>query len=83
LKEKVAVPVQKSENTAVGVHPQKLALTSPASGSRSSGIVHSWTEATELIFFSYVVGGCPPEGCDPQAEKPRTSPLCATVAREL
>jgi hypothetical protein len=31
------------------LYPQKLALTSPTSGSRSSGIVRSLTEATEFI----------------------------------
>jgi hypothetical protein len=30
---------------------QKLALTSPASGSRSVGIVRSWTKATELLLL--------------------------------
>jgi hypothetical protein len=31
------------------LYPQKLALTSPTSGSRSAGIVRSWTKATELF----------------------------------
>jgi hypothetical protein len=61
LKEKVAAPVYKAENTAVGIrhadhvaplYPQKLALTSPTSGGRSVGIVRSRTEATE---FSLVI----------------------------
>jgi hypothetical protein len=37
--------------------PQMLALTSPTSGSRSVGIVLSWTEATEILTplnFEYV-----------------------------
>jgi hypothetical protein len=51
--EKVAAPVQKAENTAVGIrhadgvaplYPQKLALTSPTSGGRSR------TQATEFVF---------------------------------
>jgi hypothetical protein len=33
------------------LYPQKLALTSPASGGRSVGIVHLWTKATKLIFL--------------------------------
>jgi hypothetical protein len=35
---------------------QKLAPTLPTSGSRSFGIIHSWTEATEfsLVFYFYV-----------------------------
>jgi hypothetical protein len=31
-----------------------LALTSPTSGGRSVGIVSSWTEATEFVFFLFV-----------------------------
>jgi hypothetical protein len=31
------------------LYPQKLALTSPISGGRSVGIVHSWTKATYLV----------------------------------
>jgi hypothetical protein len=59
LKEKVAVPVQKTEITVVGIHsadhvtslyPQKLALTSPTSGCHSVGIVRSRTKATEFVF---------------------------------
>jgi hypothetical protein len=34
------------------LHPQKLALTSPTSGSRSVGIVRSRTKATEIVLFS-------------------------------
>jgi hypothetical protein len=30
-------------------YPQKLALTLPTGGSRSVGIVRSWTKATELV----------------------------------
>jgi hypothetical protein len=33
------------------VYPQKLALTSPTSDSRSVGIVRLWTKATEFFFF--------------------------------
>jgi hypothetical protein len=32
------------------LYPQKLALTSPTSGSRSVGIVRLWTKATEFVF---------------------------------
>jgi hypothetical protein len=32
------------------LYPQKLSLTSPSSGFRSVGIVHSRTQATELVF---------------------------------
>jgi hypothetical protein len=54
-------PVNKTENTAVGIlradhapplYPLELALTSPTSGCRSVGIVLSRTEATELLFSS-------------------------------
>jgi hypothetical protein len=63
LKENVAVPIWKAENTAVvmsrwprgTLQPQKWALTSPTSGSRSVGIVSSRTQATELTFFSLTV----------------------------
>jgi hypothetical protein len=59
LKEKVVAPVQKTESTAVGIRhadhvapsAQMLALTSPISGGRSVGIVHSQTQATELFFY--------------------------------
>jgi hypothetical protein len=33
------------------LYPQKLALTSPTSGSRLVGIVHSRAQATEFVFF--------------------------------
>jgi hypothetical protein len=33
------------------LYPQKLTLTSPTSGGRPVGIVRSWTQATELVFF--------------------------------
>jgi hypothetical protein len=54
LGRKIAAPVQKTENTAVGIrhtdhvalYPQKLALTSPTLGGRSVGIVRSRTQAT-------------------------------------
>jgi hypothetical protein len=32
-------------------YPQKLALTSPTSGSQSAGIVRLWTKATEFVFL--------------------------------
>jgi hypothetical protein len=53
----VSFPVQKSNNTAVGIrhadrYPQKLVLTSPTCGGRSVGIVHSRTQATEFVFIS-------------------------------
>jgi hypothetical protein len=35
------------------LNSQRLALTSPKSGGRSVGIVHSWTQATE---FSFIYG---------------------------
>jgi hypothetical protein len=54
LKEKVAAPVKKTEITAVGdpthLFPQKLALTSPISGSPLVSIVRSRTQATEFFF---------------------------------
>jgi hypothetical protein len=57
MEEKVAAPVYKTENTAIGIRladhvapsiRKKLALNLPTSGSRSVGIVHSRTQATEL-----------------------------------
>jgi hypothetical protein len=59
LEEKVAAPVYKTENTAVGIrhadyetslYPQKLALTSPTNGGRSVSIIRSRTQATEFSF---------------------------------
>jgi hypothetical protein len=59
LEEKVVAPVQKSENTAVGIrhaephgnlYPQTVALTSSTSGGRSVGIVLSRTQATKFSF---------------------------------
>jgi hypothetical protein len=58
LDRKVAAPVLKSVDTAVGIrhadlvalfYPQKLAITSPTSGGRSVGIVRLRTETTELV----------------------------------
>jgi hypothetical protein len=50
--------VYKTENTSVGIrwprgilYPQKLVLTSPASGGRSVGIVRSRTEATVIYLI--------------------------------
>jgi hypothetical protein len=55
LKEKVAAPVQKAENTAMGIrHADRVALTSLTSGGRSVSIVCSWTQATEFS-FSFIV----------------------------
>jgi hypothetical protein len=55
LDRKVAAPVYKTENTAVGIRhadnvapsiSNKLAITSPTSGGRSVGIVRSQTQTT-------------------------------------
>jgi hypothetical protein len=57
LEGKVAAPVHKTEINDRGnplrwprdtLYPQKLALTSPASGGRSVGLVRSRTKATEF-----------------------------------
>jgi hypothetical protein len=62
LLDKVAAPVQKSENMAVGIcHSdhmapsirKKLVLTSPTSGGRSVRIVCLQTQAMEFSFFSF------------------------------
>jgi hypothetical protein len=47
------------------LYPQKLALTSPTSGSRSLGIVRLRAKDTELFFVSiiYVRGGTSTELC--------------------
>jgi hypothetical protein len=59
LDRKVAAPVYKTENTAVGISHadhvassirKKLAITLPTSGGRSVGIVRSRTQAMEFIF---------------------------------
>jgi hypothetical protein len=64
LEEKIAAPVWKAENMAVGNHhadhmapsnSKKWALTSLTSGSCSVGIVRSRTQATEFSFFSLSV----------------------------
>jgi hypothetical protein len=61
LEEKVAAPVQKTENTALGIHQaghvspsirKTLALTSLTSRGRSAGIVSSRTQATEFFTSS-------------------------------
>jgi hypothetical protein len=53
-------PVQKGENTAIGIrhadhvapsNPQKLALTSPTSGGLSVGTVRLQTQVTEFIYI--------------------------------
>jgi hypothetical protein len=60
LLRKVAVPVQKTGITAIGIHradymsplyPQLLELTSPTIGGHSVGILHSWTKAMEFIIY--------------------------------
>jgi hypothetical protein len=60
FKEKAAVPVLKTEITVVGMrrtnhatplYQQKLALTSPTSGSRSVDVFRSRTIATELLLL--------------------------------
>jgi hypothetical protein len=49
LDRKVAAPVQKTENTVVGIrHADHVAITSPTSGGRSVGIVRSRTQTMEL-----------------------------------
>jgi hypothetical protein len=59
LDRKVAAPVYKTENTAVGIRhaehvafsvSKKLAITSPTNGGRSVGIVRSRTQAMEYMF---------------------------------
>jgi hypothetical protein len=56
----VAAPVEKTENTAVGIRfadhvapsiRKKLAITSPTSGGRSVGIVRSRTQTMEFFVF--------------------------------
>jgi hypothetical protein len=63
LEEKIAAPVYKTENMAVGIrcadqatplYPLQLALTLPTSGGRSVGIVRSQTLATECSYDSPV-----------------------------
>jgi hypothetical protein len=39
-------------------YPQKLALTSPASGCRSVSIVQSWTQTMEFFCCFVLVGSC-------------------------
>jgi hypothetical protein len=59
LRRKVAAPVYKTENTAVGIRHadhvatstlKKLAITSPTSGGRSVSIVRSRTQTMEFSF---------------------------------
>jgi hypothetical protein len=63
LDRKVAAPVYKTENTAVGIRHaddvapsirKKLAITSPTSGGRSVGIVRSRTQAMEFFLLCTV-----------------------------
>jgi hypothetical protein len=60
LDRKVAAPVYKTENTAVGIHhadhvatsiSKKLAITSLTSDGRSVGIVRSRTQTMEVFFM--------------------------------
>jgi hypothetical protein len=61
LDRKVASPVYKTENTAVGIRHanhvapyirKKLAITSPTTGGRSVGIVRSRTQTMEFSLVS-------------------------------
>jgi hypothetical protein len=60
LDRKVAAPVYKIENTAIGMsrwprgtlYPQKMAIASPTSGDRSVSIVRLWTQTMEFDLFS-------------------------------
>jgi hypothetical protein len=53
LLRKVAAPVWKAENTAVGIRDaDHVALSSPTSGGRSVGVVCSLTQVTEFLFYS-------------------------------
>jgi hypothetical protein len=63
LDRKVAAPVEKTENTAVGIRHadhvapsirKKLAITSPTSGGRSVGIVSSRTQTMEFVLYIYI-----------------------------
>jgi hypothetical protein len=40
---------------ATPLYPQQLALTSPTSGDRSVGIVHSLTQATEYVLIIIII----------------------------
>jgi hypothetical protein len=64
LDRKVAAPVYKIENTAVGIRHadhvassirKKLAITSPTSGDRSVGIVRSRTQTMESLLLLYTL----------------------------
>jgi hypothetical protein len=59
---KVAAPVYKTENTAVGIRHadhvalsvrKKLAITSPTDGGISVGIVRSQTQTMEFFYYYY------------------------------
>jgi hypothetical protein len=63
LDRKVAAPVRKTENTAVGIRHadhvapsirKKSAITSPTSGGRLVGVVRSRTQTMEFSFSFYV-----------------------------
>jgi hypothetical protein len=60
LDRKVAAPVYKTENTAVGIRHadhvahsirKKLAITSPTSGGHSVGIVRLRTQTMEIFYY--------------------------------
>jgi hypothetical protein len=60
LDRKVAAPVYKAENTAIGIRHadyvapsirKKLAITTPTSGGRSVGVVRSRTQTMEFFFI--------------------------------
>jgi hypothetical protein len=62
LDRKVAAPVYKTENKAVGIRNadhvafyirKKLPITSPTSGGRSVGIVRSRTQTMEFSFLDF------------------------------
>jgi hypothetical protein len=68
LDRKVAAPVYKTENTAVGIRQadhvapfirKKLSITSPTSGGHLVGIVRPRTQTMEFsFFFSYCLVTC-------------------------
>jgi hypothetical protein len=92
LGRKVAAPVKKAENTAVGMrnadcatplYSQKLALTSLTGGSRSVGIVRSRTQAMEFCFMSITVTQLPykPERLPPMLPMRSTGKKCKKIER--
>jgi hypothetical protein len=70
----------------VAIYPQRLALTSPTSGSRSVGTVRSQTQATEFTFSLYnnyflKLGRstCGIETCASEREREREACVCVCV----